>query len=59
VANLTQGLPPDRRINLRQGDGVIDDESADVLYGGSGSDWFLFFADDTLRNRSTKDFPPS
>jgi len=59
VANLTQGLPPDQRINLRQGDGVIDDESADVLYGGSGSDWFLFFADDTLKNRSTKDFPPS
>jgi len=57
VANLTNGLPPDQRIHLRAGDGFIDDDAADVLYGGAGSDWFLFFDNDTLNKRTKKDFP--
>ena len=68
LAEWTRRTPVDDRIaNLRDGGGlngaillsmdntVHDDGDEDVLRGGSSSDWFLFFGDDFLRDKGSRD----
>jgi len=55
VANLTAGIAgASGMVNLERGNGVIDDETADSLYGGAGSDWYLSFDSDILRDQPGK-----
>jgi Ca2+-binding RTX toxin-like protein len=56
VTNLTQGIGPTGEINLREGDGVLDNQALDALYGGSGADWFLCFDSNSVSNRARTDF---
>jgi len=43
------------RVFLRRTVEVQDDATRDVLFGSSGSDWFLGFLGDDVRDRGTKD----
>ena len=62
VSNLTNGagLPTStvtgKPINLKKGDGVLDDHVVDTLYGGKGADWFLYFDDNVPVAPASTDF---
>lgn len=55
ITNLTNGGGLNGAILLALGDTVDDDDEQDTLYGGSSSDWFLFFDSDFLRDRGSRD----
>jgi Ca2+-binding RTX toxin-like protein len=55
VANLTNGLGPSLSPFLRPGESVLDDETADSIFGGLGQDWFLSFAGDNVLDRGAAD----
>jgi len=55
IANLTRRLGPNGSYGLWLGRTVHDDRASDVLSGGLGSDWFLFFTTDTVTDRGSND----
>lgn len=55
IANLTNGGGLNGAILLALGDTVHDDDDQDTLFGGSSSDWFLFFDGDFLKDRGKRD----
>lgn len=48
-------LPALGTLSLRRNESVLDDSVRDVLYGGWGSDWFLDFSGDEVRDRGSAD----
>jgi Ca2+-binding RTX toxin-like protein len=57
IANLTNGLGATQSPFLRPGQSVLDDDTADSLFGGLGADWFLFFPGDNVLDRVAADRP--
>ena len=55
IANLTRRLGLNGSYGLWLGRTVHDDRASDVLSGGLGSDWFLFFTTDTVTDRGSND----
>jgi len=51
MRRLTDATGP----RLIKGETVLDDAARDTLYGGSGSDWFLYFDPDDYSNKGTSD----
>lgn len=55
VNNLTNGWGLNGQYVLRLDLTVQADDARDSLYGGSDSDWFLFFITDSLMDYGSKD----
>jgi len=55
IANLENGGGLNNTFRLKKGDTVLDDAARDMLFSGSGCDWFLVFAGDTPADRTWRD----
>ena len=55
IANLENGGGLNSSFRLKKGDTVLDDAARDMLFSGSGCDWFLVFAGDTPADRTWRD----
>jgi len=55
IANLQNGGGLNDAYRLKKDDTVLDDAARDVLFSGSGCDWFLAFWRDTPADRAWRD----
>jgi len=55
IANLENGGGLNSSFRLKKGDTVLDDAARDMLFSGSGCDWFLVFAGDAPADRTWRD----
>jgi Ca2+-binding RTX toxin-like protein len=55
IRNLTNGWGLNGQYVLWLGVTIHEDYSLNILSGGAGTDWFLFFISDTVTDRGSKD----